>query len=785
VLRSGHRRLPDLPCAPERHDVAIVRRVAADVAPGQIELEPRDLHVKSYRSARALRRRSYPLGGMPDDPRASSIAAQPTSARIAAHPPAHALCRRSARRRHPPETRRPMVLFALLLNWLVMIALLFVGCTLMPAGAALAALQARSWMAERTIEMPRSGPLDSLLPQTARITARDGTVLAEIDDIGYGKRTYLPLEEIDTDLIRATMATEDRRYREHPGVDAIGLIRAIGVNAQAGGATEGASTIEMQLARNLYLSDERTEQTLARKMKEALAAVEMNKRFSKDDLLEAYLNVVYYGHRAYGAEAAAQTYFGKSARDLTLSEASLLAGLPQSPGAYDPLQNLDAAKARRHEVLSRLVGEDLITADEAYQAHAAPLTFAPARPPPERSPHWVNYIQDLARAKFGPEVLFTGGLQIRTTIDPGVQELGEQIVGRNDAVRRLAHANNMAMVVIEPKTGQVLAMVGSTDFDNRSIAGEVNVATSVRQPGSSIKPLVYLTGFEHGLNPAVEVIDARTDFSAPPGQPPYRPENYENKHYGRTTLRDALGNSLNVPAVKVLKYVGVPAFKDLARRLGITTLDNWDPRWLSLTLGGGEVRLLELTGAYATVARGGRHLPNETLLDVWTSRGELLHQAGDGQSGEQVVDPRIAYQLLHVMGDPGARLVTFGPHTPLNLDRPHMVKTGTTDDYRDTWTIGCVPQVCVGVWMGNTNNDPMVKVSSSLTAGKVWVEMMQALIARNQWPPEPWTVPEGVTVKRIPNVGSTRPGQPDHEEVYLTGQESRGTLEMEWTRPAP
>jgi membrane peptidoglycan carboxypeptidase len=340
----------------------------------------------------------------------------------------------------------------------------------------------------------------------------------------------------------------------------------------------------------------------------------------------------------------------------------------------------------------------------------------------------------------------------------------------------------MAMVVIEPATGQVLAMVGSTDFDDRSIAGEVNVATSPRQPGSSIKPLVFLSGFEHGLNPAVEVEDARTDFSAPPGQPPYRPENYENKYYGRTTLRDALGNSLNVPAVKVLKYVGVPAVQDLARRLGITSLDDWDPRWLSLTLGGGEVRLLELTGAYATVARGGRHVPVESLLDVTGSRGLELHRAGDGQSGEQVVDPRSAYQLLHVLGDPGARLATFGPNTPLNLDRPHMVKTGTTDDYRDTWTIGCVPQVCVGVWMGNTNNDPMVKVSSSLTAGKVWVEMMQALIERNQWEPVPWPKPDGVTVTRIPNVGSTRAGQPDHEEVFLDGQEQRGTLEMDWTR---
>src|SRR4051812_8868698 len=238
-----------------------------------------------------------------------------------------------------------MVLFALGLNGLVAAILFVVGCALVPAIAALGALRARSWMSEHTVEMPRSGPLDTMLPQTARITARDGTLLAEIDDIGYGRRTFLALGEIDPDLIRATMATEDKRYREHGGVDPIGLARAIGSNAQAGSAAEGASTIEMQLARNLFLSDERTEQTLGRKVKEALAAVEMNKRYSKDELLEAYLNVVYYGHQAYGAEAAAQTYFGKSARDLTLAEASLLAGLPQSPGSYDPLQHLDAAQA--------------------------------------------------------------------------------------------------------------------------------------------------------------------------------------------------------------------------------------------------------------------------------------------------------------------------------------------------------------------------------------------------------------------------------------------------------
>jgi membrane peptidoglycan carboxypeptidase len=235
-----------------------------------------------------------------------------------------------------------------------------------------------------------------------------------------------------------------------------------------------------------------------------------------------------------------------------------------------------------------------------------------------------------------------------------------------------------------------------------------------------------------------------------------------------------------VPAVKVLKFVGVDTFRELARRLGISTLDNWDARWLSLTLGGGEVRLLEMTGAYATIARGGYHLPPEAFLEVRTTRNEVMYETKDGRNGEQAVDPRLVYQLLHVMGDPGARQVTFGTTSPLNLGRPHMVKTGTTDDYRDTWTIGCVPQVCVGVWMGNTNNDPMVKTSSSLTAGRIWVEMMRALIERKRWEPVPWPKPEGVVIRQMAGMGGM---QGLHEEVFLEGHEERILLEMDWTRP--
>jgi 1A family penicillin-binding protein len=675
----------------------------------------------------------------------------------------------------------------LVLNGIIIGLIFLAGCAAIPAVGAILALQGQAWMASQTITMPRSGPLDGDLPQTAIVTARDGTLLSEIGDVRFGRRSFVPLNELSQNLVLATMATEDRRYYEHRGVDMIGLMRAISSNAEAGDATQGASTIEMQLVRNLFLPDERTERTLSRKIKEAMAAVELDKRYSKDELIETYLNVVYYGNRAYGAEAAAQTYFGKSARELTLPEASLLAGLPQSPVQYDPYLHFEAARARQREVLDRMVNAELATREEAARAFSTSPAFKmqqAASANPEQAPHWVNYVLDVVRARYGPEELFTGGLKIRTTIDLEVQHLAEQIVAQNEEVRQTAHANNTAMVVIEPLTGQVLAMVGSKDFYDTSIAGQVNVATAVRQPGSSIKPLVFLTGFERGLAPFTEVQDSPTAFSTPPGQPPYRPENYDNKYYGRITLREALGNSLNIPAVKVLKFVGVPAFQDLARRFGITTLDTWDSRWLSLTLGGGEVRLLEMTGAYATLAREGYRVPVEPFLDVTTARGKVLHQSDGGLSGEQVVDPRLVYQLLSVMGDPGSRVATFGANTPLNLGRPHMMKTGTTDDYRDTWTIGCVPQVCVGVWMGNTNNDPMVRVSSSLTAGKIWVDMMNALIERNRWEPVPFPKPQGVVVKNVPSITPMR-GQAEHEEVFLEGQREPSVLDMDWMRPDP
>lgn len=666
---------------------------------------------------------------------------------------------------------------------LTSVTILAVTAGVTTALAASALLQAQGWFDPSAAAIPTTPVLDTGIPQSATILARDGTVLAEINDVHYGHRISVPLSRVAPSMVMATVAAEDQRFFSHNGVDPIGIIRAFAQNLRSDGIISGASTLEMQLVRNLYFPDERHDQTLSRKVKEAVAAIYLDQLFEKSTVIEAYLNTVYYGNLAYGVEAASRRYFGKSASDLTLAESALLAGLPQSPSTYDPSRHPDAARARRDHVLQRMVEAGFISAAEAEAAEAEKVELVSTPRPGAAAPHWTNYIQDLARERFGPDALFTGGLRIETTLDPEVQRIVEQVVGANEGIRRLARANNTAAVVIDPRTSQILAMVGSKDFNDTSIAGQVNVALALRQPGSSIKPLVYLSGFEHGLNPATELIDRVTAFPAPPGQPLYVPVNYENRYYGRVTIRDALGNSLNVPAVKVLKYVGIPAFQDLARRFGITTLDHWDRRWLSLTLGGGEIRLLELTNAYATIARLGRYLPPEAFMRVETSRGDVMYEATPDPEGEPVADARLVYQILHILGDVGARQVTFGPASPLNLPRPHMVKTGTTDDYRDTWAIGCLPQVCVGVWMGNTNAEPMVRVSSSLTAGKIWVEIINALIDRYQLPPDAFPVPEGLIFRQVSNSGTTRRGQRVREEVFVPGNERGTLLEIDWRRP--
>ncbi|RLC75014.1 MAG: penicillin-binding protein, partial [Chloroflexi bacterium] len=459
---------------------------------------------------------------------------------------------------------------------------------------------------------------------STKIYDRNGNLLYEVIPPQGGRRTIVPLNRISPYVIMATIATEDARFYEHPGVDPIGILRALWQDIRAREMVSGASTIPQQLVRNVLLPpEEKSQRTLKRKIKEAILAAEITRRYSKDAILELYLNEIYYGHLAYGIEAAAETYFGKHAAELTLAEAALLAGLPQAPARYDPFVNFQAAKARQADVLRLMVEAGYITPQQAQQAYQEELHLASPKVG-MKAPHFVMYVRQLLEQRYGTDVLYRGGLRVYTTLDLHLQEIAERVA--REQIERLKdkHVTNAALVAIRPQTGEILAMLGSVDFYNEEIDGQVNVALALRQPGSAIKPITYLAAFEKGWTPATLIWDVPTEFPDVPGRT-YRPTNYDGRFHGPVTVRVALGSSYNVPAVKALQFVGIPAFLEMARRLGITTLNRPD-YGLSLTLGGGEVTLLELTGAYAVLANGGKRVPPVAILRIEDAAGRVIEQ---------------------------------------------------------------------------------------------------------------------------------------------------------------
>jgi membrane peptidoglycan carboxypeptidase len=482
---------------------------------------------------------------------------------------------------------------------------------------------------------------------STKIYDRQGDLLYELIDPHGGRRTKVPLERISPHLIQATIATEDRYFYQHPGFDPIGIVRAIWYAVNEREVVSGASTITQQVARNVLLSPvERSQRTLSRKIREAILAAEITRRYPKDTILEIYLNDIFYGNLAYGIEAAAETYFGKSADQLTLAEAALLAGLPQSPALHDPYTNPDAAKVRQAVVLDLMVEAGYITPAQAETAQAEELEYVPLSFP-IRAPHFVMYVRQVLEEKYGAEALYKGGLRVYTTLDPRLQAIAERVAKEHVGSLAEKHVTNAALVALKPDTGEVLAMLGSVDFFDEEIAGQVNVALRPRQPGSSIKPITYVAAFEKGWTPATLIWDVPTEF--PDGaNPPYKPTNYDDKFHGPVLLRTALGSSYNVPAVKALQFVGLPDMLALAQRLGITSLNRPD-YGLSLTLGGGDVTLFEMVGAYATFANGGVRVLPVAIARVEDSEGRVIAEASppglggiEGGQGEQVISPQHA-----------------------------------------------------------------------------------------------------------------------------------------------
>jgi 1A family penicillin-binding protein len=588
------------------------------------------------------------------------------------------------------------------------------------------------------------------VPST-KIYDRHGRLLYEIIGSHAGKHTPLPLDEIPLHLRHATIATEDASFYTNPGVDAKAILRAIIINLRGGEVLSGGSTITQQLARNVLLPpEERTQRTLTRKLRETILAWRLTRTYSKDEILALYLNETYYGNLAYGVEAAAQAYFGKSAAELDLAECALLAGLPQSPALYNPLVDPKAAERRQAVVLDLMVKHGYIDEAQAQLAKEEQLHFASV-PFPIRAPHFVMHVRRLLEDELGLATLEQGGLQVYTTLDLDMQDTARWIVRRrltqlSERQGGLPDRNvrNAALVALDPWTGEILAMLGSPDYFNSRIDGAVNVTLATRQPGSSIKPITYAAAFDprraDPYTPATMVNDVRTSFITKEGDP-YVPVNYDHIYRGPVLLRQALASSFNLVAVKVLDHVGLEDMTALARRLGITTLDDSERFGLALTLGGGEVRLLELMAAYAAFANGGHKVEPVAILRVEDSRGSVLRERRP-ETGERVLDERVAYLITDILSDDTARIAGFGEGSVLKLSRSAAAKTGTTTDWRDNWTIGYTPELVVGVWAGNADNETMRHVSGVAGAAPIWHDFMEEVLKGR--PVQEFVEPEGL-----------------------------------------
>lgn len=618
--------------------------------------------------------------------------------------------------------------------------------------------------------------------QTTRILDRNGQVLYELNDPTAGRRNYIPLSEISPNLVAATIATEDKDFYSNAGFDPVAIVRALWTNYVTDGQGGGASTITQQLARALLLSpEERTQRTVSRKAREIILAAEITRRYSKDEILELYLNEIYYGNLAYGIEAASETYFNKTARDLTLGEAAFLAGLPQSPAIYDIYTNPEGTLTRQQQVLvlmfelsqtencievsnsEQRVCVDPVAATEAANQIKSYTFVAPSFG--ARYPHWVNFIRAELEELYDAQTIYRSGFVVYTTLDPVLQDQAQTLVTNQVASMVENNTKNGALVSIKPSTGEILAMVGSPDFNNAAISGQINMAISpTRQPGSSIKPLTYVAAFEKGWTPATWIWDVPTQF--PDGaNPPYEPRNYDGTFHGGLTVRLALANSFNIPAVKALEFVGIyddpnTPEKDgliaFAERLGITSLTR-DDYGLSLTLGGGDVSLYDMTSAYSVFANGGKKIPPVAILKITTFSGEVVYEY-EVPEGEQVIRPEHAYLISSILSDNEARSFTFGRNSRLNLSFPVAAKTGTTNDIRDNWTMGYNPDLVTGVWVGNADYTPMVSSSGLSGAAPIWSQYMEfAVPYLTNGAPSPFLRPDGIVDKVVCNLGGTEP----------------------------
>lgn len=610
---------------------------------------------------------------------------------------------------------------------------------------------------------------ERLVRPTSQILDRNGRLLYEVLDPNAGKQIDLTLGSIPETCVQATLATEDKRFYQHPGFDPIAIVRALVQNFRAeGNIVSGGSTITQQVARNTLLGpEERYAQNLQRKLREAYLAVLIEQRYTKDEILALYLNQTYYGNFAFGMEAAANIFFAKPAQQLSRGECALLAGLVQYPSGYNPLTAPEVAKARQLTVLRLMQDAGYVDKAQADAIAAESLRYKTKLFAIE-APHFVMYVQDLINQQLGVDALRAGGLTVTTSLDLDLQQKVERTVAyRLDLLNcRIAgectpttdpnrRADNAAVVVLDSHTGDILAMVGSPNYFDASIQGNVNAALSLRQPGSAIKPLTYAAALDPDwsaelgvapLTPASILADLPTTFYVADetgANVPYAPVNYDRKTHGPVSVRDALANSYNIPAVKVLERIGVETLKRIASQAGITSFNR--DFGLALTLGGGEVRLLELTAAYGMLDDGQRLTPRAIRAiegsNVQTANRRDVLPATVTRQQTQVISSATAYLITDILDDEVARMPAFGGTSPLSLPFAAAAKTGTTTDWRDNWTLGYSTERVVGVWVGNADNAPMVDVSGVAGAGPIWHDVMLAAHTRS---PAGFSKPEGI-----------------------------------------
>lgn len=621
------------------------------------------------------------------------------------------------------------------------------------------------------IDLPSVNEVYNPPKLTTKILDRNGVLLYKFYE--DENRSWVPLSKIPQSLVWATLAVEDKDYYNHHGLSPKGIVQALIFDIfkkDDDDKLRGGSTITQQLVKSVFLSDEKT---IQRKMKEAVLAIMVENKLSKDEILERYFNQVAYGGNTYGAEEASLKYFGKDVWNINTAEASFLAGLPAAPTSYSPFGNSPGlGYVRQRHVVEEMVAAGYLTEESANKIRTEKLSILGTKSK-ILAPHFVFYVKDYLEKKFGYQNFNRRGLVIKTSLDINTQIMAEKIVSEEVAGVERMKISNGAALILNPKNGEILAMVGSKDYDSKTIDGKYNVTVALRQPGSSIKPVNYLLALMKGWSLASIVEDSATTYRFGNQAKPYTPQNYNGKYMGMVTLRTALASSLNTPSVKILDQNGTNNMIDLAEKMGINTWQDRSRFGLALALGSGEVKMTELANAYSTFANLGEKTELNPVLEINNYLGETVYKSNPEL--KEIVDPKLAYMIDNVLSDNIARSPVFGLGSKLKIDgKTVAVKTGTTNNLKDNWCIGWTPSVMVAAWVGNNDSSPMSWVASGVSgATPIWNRIIKEVLRDKN--DEPWPVPNGVYKARVCG----------KEELFVNGTEKKIRCPVITPTPTP